>query len=165
MFLFFKPPQSYLQVQLLDPDGFSKQKDLEEAYAIKMLLARKEKATKTIKKKKASFKEKIQAALAAGETTVEIANQLAEEVIAAEPQFVFTEQMKVDVDQIVAEYKRQVAEEIRKMVLAQIEEQAVLAVAMELEYQQKLAAKKLKELNNKKLRVLYLLASMDETDE
>ena len=42
MFLFFNPPQNYLQVQLLDPDGFKKSFDqlYEEQYAAAILKAR-----------------------------------------------------------------------------------------------------------------------------
>ena len=164
MFLFFKPPQSYLQVQLLDPDGPKKHSSaLEEAYAIKILQERQAKQQQ--KRKALSFKKKIKKQLEAGKTAVEIAQELSSEIIAEEPKFEFTEEMRADVARVMAEYQRQVQLETQAMVLEFANELSRKAAILEAEYRHRLAQKRRRILNNKKIKALLLLATMDEGDE
>lgn len=118
---------------MLDPDG-PKQKPitLEEEYVLALFKQRAPKRRRKVKT--VSFKEKILQQLEAGKTTVEIANNLATELIAAEPAFVFTDEIKADVDKILAEYKRQVAKEARRKRI----------------------------LKAKKIKILMLLATLDD---
>jgi hypothetical protein len=152
MFLFFKPPQSYLQVQLLDPDGFKKQYAVyEEEYAAKILLERRKKAKKR-KKQPTEFKKQVETKLDLGMTEQEIV------------QVVDTEAMRLEVAGIVAEYQARLAAEIRERIAveiqAQIATEAHARAEEELRAQTKIAQKR--KLKTKKLKVLLLLASMDD---
>lgn len=175
MFLFFKPPQSQLQVQLLDPDG-PKQKPitLEEEYVLALFKQRAPKRRRKVKT--VSFKEKILQQLEAGKTTVEIANNLATELIAAEPAFVFTDEIKADVDKILAEYKRQVAKEIQDAIVQELAALQKQQEQVNSQYQQLADAYKQAEidlavakearrkriLKAKKIKILMLLATLDD---
>lgn len=174
MFLIFKPPQSYLQVQLLDPDGFKKKYDSYEIQvAAKILEERQGK-----RKKRASsleLKKKIKEQLEAGSTLIEIADELSSELVAQEPAFEFTPEMKVDVDRIMAEYKTQVASETRQMVLDFIAEMQMLerqAAALEQQrlreaddyYRYQQEEKRRKTLKLKRMKILLLLASLDDDE-
>jgi len=153
MFLIFKPPQSYLQVQLLDPDGFKKHSSaLEEAYAIKILKERQTKQQE--KRKQLSFKKKIKKQLEAGKTTVEIAAELSAQIIAEEPKFEFTEEVRADVARIMAEYERQVQLETQAMVIEFINQLQQARDVFQQKRKQKIKAKK--------IRVLFLLSIMDD---
>jgi hypothetical protein len=102
MFLIFKPPQSYLQVQLLDPDGFKKRYNaFEEAYAAQIL---KERQHKTKKKKKPSleFKLLIEKQLEAGIPEQEL----------IEP--IDVEALRAEVSAIVAKYQARIETEKRR---------------------------------------------------
>lgn len=161
MFLFFKPPQSYLQVQLLDPDGFKKHSSaLEEAYAIKIL--QKRQAKQQEKRKQLSFKKKIKKQLEAGKTTVEIATELSNEIIAEEPKFEFTEEMRADVARVMAEYRRQVQLETQAIVIEFASKLQQAKDVFQQEYQRKLEQKRKQKIKAKKIRVLFLLSTMDD---
>jgi len=153
MFLIFKPPQSYLQVQLLDPDGFKKHSSaLEEAYAIKILKERQTKQQE--KRKQLSFKKKIKKQLEAGKTTVEIAAELSAQIIAEEPKFEFTEEVRADVARVMAEYERQVQLETQAMVIEFINQLQQAKDVFQQKRKQKIKAKKIK--------VLFFLSIMDD---
>jgi len=153
MFLIFKPPQSYLQVQLLDPDGFKKHSSaLEEAYAIKILKERQTKQQE--KRKQLSFKKKIKKQLEAGKTTVEIAAELSAQIIAEEPKFEFTEEVRADVARVMAEYERQVQLETQAMVLEFVNQLQQAKNVFQQKRKQKIKAKKIK--------VLFFLSIMDD---
>jgi hypothetical protein len=153
MFLIFKPPQSYLQVQLLDPDGFKKHSSaLEEAYAIKILKERQTKQQE--KRKQLSFKKKIKKQLEAGKTTVEIAAELSAQIIAEEPKFEFTEEVRADVARVMAEYERQVQLETQAMVIEFINQLQQAKNVFQQKRKQKIKAKKIK--------VLFFLSIMDD---
>jgi hypothetical protein len=161
MFLIFKPPQSYLQVQLLDPDGFKKHSSaLEEAYAIKILQERQAKQQE--KRKQLSFKKKIKKQLEAGKTTVEIATELSNEIIAEEPKFEFTEEMRADVARVMAEYRRQVQLETQAIVIEFASKLQQAKDVFQQEYQRKLEQKRKQKIKAKKIRVLFLLSTMDD---
>jgi hypothetical protein len=161
MFLIFKPPQSYLQVQLLDPDGFKKRSSaIEEAYAIKILKERQAKQQE--KRKQLSFKKKIKKQLEAGKTTVEIAAELSAQIIAEEPKFEFTEEMRADVARVMAEYQRQVQLETQAIVIEFANKLQQAKDVLEQEYQRKLEQKRKQKIKAKKIRVLFLLSTMDD---
>jgi hypothetical protein len=165
MFLFFKPPQSYLQVQLLDPDGPAKRKavDLEEAYAIKILQERQ--AKQKAKRKEASFKAKIKKQLEEGKTAVEVAAELTQEIIAEEPKFEFTEEMRADVARIMAEYERQVRLETQAMVIEFANQLAQTTALLEAELQRRIEEKRRRRIKRNRIKALILFASMDDNDE
>lgn len=107
MFLFFKPPQSYLQVQLLDPDGFKKRYNaFEEAYAAQIL---KERQRKTKKKKKPSieFKRLVEQQLEAGVPQEQL----------IEP--IDVEALRAEVSAIIAAYQARVEEERQLVIQAE----------------------------------------------
>jgi hypothetical protein len=161
MFLFFKPPQSYLQVQLLDPDGFKKHSSaLEEAYAVKILKERQ--ARQQEKRKQLSFKKKIKKELEAGKTTVEIATELSAQIIAEEPKFEFTEEVRADVARIMAEYERQVRLETQAMVIEFANQLQQAREVLNQEYQSKLEQKRKKRIKANRVKALFLLTTMDD---
>lgn len=175
MFLIFKPPQSYLQVQLLDPDGFKKKfYDTYELTLAKQILE--ERQTKRAKKIRSfDFKKRIKELLDDGATTIEIADTLSQEIAVQEPEFEFTPEMQAEVHQIMVEYKAQVQREARESVLNFIADlQAMEAAARELElqkireldnYNRYLEEKKRRDLKARKLKILFLLASLEDDDE
>jgi hypothetical protein len=133
MFLFFKPPQSYLQVQLLDPDGFKKAYDrLEEEYAARILQSKQPK-TKKRKRPSLEFKKQIQAQLEAGAPKEQILNTLD------------TEALKTEVSAILAEYNAKL----------------VAHTEMLLEQARKIAFEK-KKKKDRKIKALLLLTAMDD---
>lgn len=133
MFLFFKPPQSYLQVQLLDPDGFKKAYDrLEEEYAARILQSRQPK-TKKRKRPSLEFKKQIQAQLEAGAPKEEILNTLD------------TEALRTEVSAIIAEYNAKLEAHAAKLI----------------ERANQLAREK-KKKRDRKIKALLLLATMDD---
>ena len=161
MFLFFKPPQSYLQVQLLDPDGFKKHSSaLEEAYAVKILKERQAKQQE--RRKQLSFKKKIKKQLEAGKTTVEIATELSAQIIAEEPKFEFTEERRADVARIMAEYERQVRLETQAMVIEFANQLQKAREVLKEEYQSKLEQKRKKRIKANRIKALFLLTTMDD---
>lgn len=182
MFFIFKPPQSTLQVILLDPDG-PKQKDLlrfEEEYVAKLLLKRKSKLRR--KTKQIDFKDRIKSLLEAGQHSVEITNALVDEIVSKEPQFEFTPEMQADVDRIVTEYKRQVAQEIRSTVVSHIQDiiseakqlalqvQAEIdaiqleSVSLKLDLEQAKERARKKKRKQQRLKILLLLANLDDSE-
>ena len=133
MFLFFKPPQSYLQVQLLDPDGFKKAYDrLEEEYAARILQSKQPK-TKKRKRPSLEFKKQIQAQLEAGSPKEQILKTLD------------TEALKTEVSAILAEYNAKL----------------VAHTEMLLEQARKIAFEK-KKKKDRKIKALLLLTAMDD---
>ena len=133
MFLFFKPPQSYLQVQLLDPDGFKKvYQRLEEEYAAKVLQSRQPK-TKKRKRPSLEFKKQIESQLRAGAPKEQILNTLD------------TEALKTEVSAILAEYNAKL----------------VAHTEMLLEQARKIAFEK-KKKKDRKIKALLLLTAMDD---
>jgi hypothetical protein len=133
MFLFFKPPQSFLQVQLLDPDGFKKvYEKLEEEYAVKILQSRQSK-TKKRKRPSLEFKKQIEAQLRAGAPKEQILKTLD------------TEALKTEVSAILAEYSAKV----------------IAHTEMLLESAKKIAFEK-KKKRDKKIKTLLLLTIMDD---
>jgi hypothetical protein len=133
MFLFFKPPQSYLQVQLLDPDGFKKvYQRLEEEYAAKVLQSRQPK-TKKRKRPSLEFKKQIESQLKAGAPKEQILKTLD------------TEALKTEVSAILAEYNAKV----------------VAHTEMLLERTRKIALEK-KKKRDRKIKTLLLLTAMDD---
>jgi len=159
MFLIFKPPQSYLQVQLLDPDGFKKRYAVyEEEYAAKVLLERRKKAKKR-KKQPTEFKQQVEAKLDSGMTEQEIV------------QVVDTEAMRLEVAAIVAEYQAKLAAEIRERIAVEIQAQIAAEAAIQAAEAQARAEEELRvqaeikrkqRLKTRKLKVLLLLATMDD---
>lgn len=133
MFLFFKPPQSYLQVQLLDPDGFKKAYDrIEEEYAARILQSRQPK-TKKRKRPSLEFKKQIQAQLEAGAPKEEILNTLD------------TEALRTEVSAIIAEYNARLEAHAAKLV----------------ERANQLVREK-KKKRDRKIKALLLLATMED---
>lgn len=164
MFLFFKPPQSYLQVQLLDPDGFKKHSSaLEEAYALKILQERQAKLLE--KRAQSSFKDKIKQRLDRGETAVEVASGLAEELLAEEPKFEFTEEMRADVARVMEEYRRQIQLETQAMVMEFAAKLHEASAILEQEYQRKVEEKRKRHIKANTIKALFLFATMDDEDE
>jgi hypothetical protein len=108
MFLFFKPPQSYLQVQLLDPDGFKKRYNaFEEAYAAQILKERQRKTKKKKKKPSVEFKLLVEKQLEAGIPEQEL----------IEP--IDVEALRAEVSAIIAEYQARIIEEQRLAIEAE----------------------------------------------
>lgn len=142
MLLFFNPPQSLLQVYLLDPDGAKHYAKLEESIAAQILKERQAKQ-RPKKKKKLSFKEQIQQRLVAGEVKEQIAQQVDDAALRAE------------IDQIVADYQKQLQEEIQRRFL--IEQEALIAAEIE-----KIAKEKLKAKRQKALKILLLLVELED---
>ena len=133
MLLFFKPPQSYLQVQLLDPDGFKKAYNrLEEEYAARILQSRQPK-TKKRKRPSLEFKKQIQSQLEAGAPKEEILNTLD------------TEALRTEVSAIIAEYN------------AKLE-----AHAAKLTERANQLAREKKKKRDRKIKALLLLTLMDD---
>jgi hypothetical protein len=174
MFLIFKPPQSYLQVQLLDPDGF--RKHVYDAYELELAsqILEERKAKRKKKVTTLDLKKRIKEKLDEGQTLIEVATSIADEIIAEEPQFELTPEMKVNIDRIMADYKAQIANETRQMVVDFIEQIRALefkSLALERErlreednYRRYQEEKKRRDLKMRKLKILLLLASLEEDE-
>ncbi|NDD85169.1 hypothetical protein EBZ38_12970 [bacterium] len=103
MFLIFKPPQSYLQVQLLDPDGFKKRYNaFEEAYAAQIVKERQRKTKRKKKKPSVEFKLLVEKQLQAGFTEQELIQPIDLDTLRAE------------VSAIIAEYQTRIETEKRR---------------------------------------------------
>lgn len=161
MFLFFKPPQSILYVRTRDPDGYrQKWTDAEEEYALRILKARQAKNKKQ-KRKKLTFKQQVEERLDAG---------VPEQVILQE---VDTEALKAEVSEIIAKYQAKliaeiqaIAEQDRKETLAAVRAIAEEEHRIRLEEQRiALEREKKRKLKARRMKVLILLASMDDDDE
>jgi len=138
MFLIFKPPQSYLQVQLLDPDGFRRRKfeaDWEIELAAQLLQGKLPKA-KRKKRKKLNLKALLERQLNEGATVEAAVEAVANEALNVSPQFEYTEEIKAQVDAVVAEYYAKIAE-----------------------YK---AAEQVKQRNRKRMKILLLLITMED---
>ena len=166
MLIFLNPKQYIIRSVIDDPDGW-RQNDqrLEEEYALRILAERKKKAKQKITKRKKSLKQQIEEALIAGATSVEVAESIADDIIKSEPQFVFTEEMKLDVDRIVSEHKRQVIQEVQQMVLDFAARLSESAAILEADYRSKVEAKRKKQIRDRAIKALYLFAIMDDEDE
>lgn len=151
MFLIFKPVYGGI---INDPDGFKKRySQFEEEYAAQILKERQ--PTRRKKFNQLSFKNKIEEQLNAGKTIVEIADNLTQEVLASDEQLTFTPEMQADIGRIVAQYQKQIRDEIQQSILAIVEQ--LDEIRRTRERQRRLKAKKIK--------ILLLLASLDDQDE
>jgi hypothetical protein len=177
VFLIFKPPQSILQVQIQDPDGY-KRYTLEEELALQLLTERRPKRKR--KQSKLSFKDKIETRLREGDAPEVIAADLAESVLTEEQPIPV--KPGVDFLRLAAEYERQVKAEIAAIVQARAaelqarakaeeEQRLALVEAARLEAvrleEERLAAVRAEEerqriLKARKVRALLLLATMDD---
>jgi signal recognition particle GTPase len=166
MLIFLNPKQYIIRSVIDDPDGW-RQNDqrLEEEYALRILAERKKKAKQKITKRKKSLKQQIEEALIAGATSVEVAESIADDIIKSEPQFVFTEEMKLDVDRIVSEHKRQVIQEVQQMVLDFAARLSESAAILEADYYSKVETKRKRQIRDRAIKALYLFAIMDDEDE
>lgn len=147
MFLFFKPPQSILYVRMHDPDGYKQAYKLfEEEYAAQILKERQRK-TKGKKKKKPSldFKKLVEKQLEAGVTPQELI------------QPIDLEALRQEVLSIVAEYQQKALEAAYQAQLAEEQYRADL----EFEAREAVLVEK-KKRKAKRIKVLFLLATMDE---
>lgn len=148
MFLIFKPVYGG---PIHDPDGFKKRySQFEEEYAAQILKERQPKRRKKLKQ--LSFKNKIEEQLNAGKTIVEIADNLTQEVLASDEQLTFTPEMQADISRIVAQYQKQIRDEIQQSVLAIVEQLDNIRQTRERQ----------KRLKAKKIKILLLLASLDD---
>lgn len=162
MFLIFKPPQSYLQVQLLDPDGFKKSFDelYEEQYAAAILKARQKRNKK--RKKEPELKKSIQQRLEAGQQIESVIADIAlEESLRQSQQKIFDDlvkEMKVEIvtfghaQQLMKAYGEQVRSDIAEMV-----------AAIQKTIQDEIATIKRKQ-KEKRIKILLLFATMEEDE-
>ena len=107
---------------------------------------------------------------------------LVDEIVSKEPQFEFTPEMQADVDRIVTEYKRQVAQEIRSTVVSHIQDiiseakqlalqvQAEIdaiqleSVSLKLDLEQAKERARKKKRKQQRLKILLLLANLDDSE-
>lgn len=162
MFLFFKPPQSYLQVQLLDPDGFRKSFDqlYEEQYAAAILKSRQKERKK--RKKQAELKQTIVKRIEAGQAIEAIIADIAlQETLRQSQQKIFDDlvkEMKVEIvafdhaQQLMKAYSEQVRSDIAEMV-----------AAIQKTIQDEIATIKRKQ-KEKRIKILLLFATMEEDE-
>lgn len=162
MFLFFKPPQSYLQVQILDPDGFKKSFDqlYEEQYAAAILKSRRKQ--KKQRKKQAELKESIVKRIEAGQQIDAIIADIAlQETLRQSQQKIFDDlvkEMKVEIvafdhaQQLMKAYAEQVRSDIAEMV-----------AAIQKTIQDEIATIKRKQ-KEKRIKILLLFATMEEDE-
>lgn len=148
MFLIFKPPQSYLQVQLLDPDGFTKSFDqiYEEQYAAAILKARQKRNKK--RKSQLELKKSIKNRLESGQQFESVVADVAleETLRAAKIEAAAAEHAQ----QLMKVYSEQIRSEIAEMV-----------AAIDKTIQDEIATKKRKQ-KEKRIKILLLLATMDD---
>jgi IS30 family transposase len=162
MFLIFKPPQSYLQVQLLDPDGFKKSFDelYEEQYAAAILKARQKRSKK--RKKELELKKSIKQRLRGGQQIESVIADIAlEESLRQSQQKIFDDlpkEMKVKIvafdhaQQLMKAYGEQVRSDIAEMV-----------AAIHKTIQDEIATIKRKQ-KEKRIKILLLFATMEEDE-
>ena len=162
MFLFFKPPQSYLQVQLLDPDGFKKSFDelYEEQYAAAILKSRQKQ--KKQRKKQVELKQTIIKRIEAGQQIDAIIADIAlQETLRQSQQKIFDDlvkEMKVEIvafdhaQQLMKAYGEQVRSDIAEMV-----------AAIQKTIQDEIATIKRKQ-KEKRIKILLLFATMEEDE-
>lgn len=161
MLIFLNPKQYFLQAQIADPDGWRKYDEkLEEEYVARILKARQAK-NKEKKRKKLTLKQQVEERLDAGTP---------EEVILQE---VDTEALQAEVSAIIAEYQATLMAEIKAIAEQEYNNTlaAVRAIAEEehrirLEEQRvTLERERKRKLRARRMKVLILLASMDDDDE
>lgn len=148
MFLIFKPPQSYLQVQLLDPDGFTKSFDqiYEEQYAAAILKARQKQRKK--RKSELELKKSIQKRLESGQQLESVITDVTlEETLKAAK---IETEAKEHAQQLMRVYSEQIRSEITEMV-----------AAINKTIQDEIATIKRKQ-KEKRIKILFLLATMDD---
>lgn len=158
MFLIFKPPQSYLQVQLLDPDGFKKSFDelYEEQYAAAILKARQKRSKK--RKKEPELKKSIQQRLEAGQQIESVIADIALEESLRQSQQKLFDDLKVQIvatdhaQQLMKAYGEQVRSDIAEMV-----------AAIQKTIQDEIATIKRKQ-KEKRIKILLLFATMEEDE-
>ena len=158
MFLIFKPPQSYLQVQLLDPDGFKKSFDelYEEQYAAAILKAR-QKRNKT-RKKEPELKKSIKQRLEAGQQVESVIADIALEELLRQSQQKLLDELKVEIvatdhaAQLMKAYAEQTRSDIAEMV-----------AAIHKTIQDEIATIKRKQ-KEKRIKILLLFATMEEDE-
>jgi hypothetical protein len=162
MFLFFKPPQSYLQVQILDPDGFKKSFDqlYEEQYAAAILKSRQKQ--KKQRKKQAELKQTIVKRIEAGQQIDAIIADIAlQETLRQSQQKIFDDlvkEMKVEIvafdhaQQLMTAYAEQIRSDIAEMV-----------AAIQKTIQDEMATIKRKQ-KEKRIKILLLFATMEEDE-
>lgn len=158
MFLFFKPPQSYLQVQILDPDGFKKSFDqlYEEQYAAAILKARQKRSKK--RKKEPELKKSIKQRLEAGQQIESVIADIALEESLRQSQQKLFDDLKVQIvatdhaQQLMKAYGEQVRSDIAEMV-----------AAIQKTIQDEIATIKRKQ-KEKRIKILLLFATMEEDE-
>lgn len=158
MFLFFKPPQSYLQVQLLDPDGFTKSFDqlYEEQYAAAILKARQKRSKN--RKKEAELKKSIKQRLEAGQQVESVIADIALEESLKQSQQKLLNDLKVQIvatdhaQQLMKAYAEQVRSDIAEMV-----------ATIQKTIQDEIATIKRKQ-KEKRIKILLLFATMEEDE-
>jgi len=158
MFLIFKPPQSYLQVQLLDPDGFKKSFDelYEEQYAAAILKARQKRNKK--RKKEPELKKSIKQRLEAGQQLESVIADIALEESFRQSQQKLFDDLKVQIvatdhaQQLMTAYAEQVRSDIAEMV-----------AAIQKTIQDEIATIKRKQ-KEKRIKILLLFATMEDDE-
>lgn len=169
MFLIFKPPQSYLQVQLLDPDGYNNRSTLEEQLyeaqlVEKILKERKRKQDKKLKS--ARLKKKIKQKIEAGASAEEVSQIVAKEVLSLEERFPFTEERKASVDKVLKDYEQQLQAQLDAAIeqyYSMIKAEYDLGLELYAEQQARIAsAKRKKLLRDRRIKVLLLLTQMED---
>lgn len=142
MLIFFNPPQSFLQVQLLDPDGIAAERKLEEQIAAQILQARQGKVAKR-KRKKLSLKESIQAQLDSGIAPDELLAQNKQALSSAE------------IQKIVAEHQAALAAEVHARIQKENTKLELLALQQQEKERQQRKKKQI-------IQMLLLIASIDD---
>jgi|688.fasta_scaffold21822_10 hypothetical protein len=166
MLIFLNPRQSLLQAQIVDPDGFRRRK-FESAWEIELaaeLLKGKLKPFKRKKRKEFNFKELLNKQLNEGATVEAAVEAVANEALNVSPTFEYTAEIKAQVDAVVAEYYAKIAQleaiKVEQQRKLQAEQQAYVAAIRQAE----IAENKRKKRNAKTIKVLLMLASMEDDE-
>lgn len=156
MFLIFKPPQSYLQVQLLDPDGFRKSFDeiYEEQYAAAILKARQKRSKK--RKKEPELKKSIKERLEAGQQLESVIADIALEESLRQSQQKLLDDMKVEI--VATDHAAQLMKAYSEQMKADIAE---MVATIHKTIQDEIATIKRKQ-KEKRIKILLLFATMED---
>jgi hypothetical protein len=164
MLIFLNPRQSLLQVQILDPDGFRRRRseaDWEIELAAQLLQGKLPKA-KRRKRKELNLKALLERQLNEGATVEAAVEAVANEALNVSPQFEYTEEIKAQVDAVVAEYYAKIAEykaaEEAKQQALMAEQRAYVAAIRQAE----IAEEQRKQRNRKRMKILFLLTTMED---
>ena len=148
-------------MQLLDPDGLPNKTQLElyeEQLAAQILKKRREAQERKLKSKK--LKKKLEESV----PVEEIIEQVNAEIIAEEPKYPFTPEVEAEVNKILNEQYESVKNEFEAAVRALYDTSVALKRQQE-EMERELLLMKKKKLQRKRaMKVLFLLANMDDEE-